>query len=122
MKPTSPPPPNRVLRFKLSNCGRVAATQVVGKLFLQSAHLEPPARVLPSARFSYAVGEETKDGYFVVRTQRLPHPLLTADGPVTFDIAVCVRATGRTSVRYEFVSAEAGTPAKGEVRLEVSQA
>ena len=78
--------------------------------------------MLPSARFSYAVGEETKDGYFVVRTQRLPHPLLTADEPVTFDIAVCVRATGRTSVRYEFVSAEAGTPARGEVRLEGSQA
>jgi hypothetical protein len=120
VEPSGPPPPDHVLRFNLSNRGRVAATHVVGRIYLRAAHLQPPAMVLQSARFGYAVSKETTDGYFVVHTQRLPDPLLTAEEPVTFDIAVCVRATARTSVRYEFVSAEGGPPAKGEASLEVA--
>lgn len=115
--PTSPPPPNGVLRFKISNRGRVAATQVAGKLFLRSAHLRVPANILPSAQFSYGISDETKDGCFVVCTQRLPEPLLNGGEPVTFDIAVGVRDTAKTSIGYEFVSAEGGIPAKGEVPL-----
>jgi hypothetical protein len=123
VQPTSPPPPDRVLRFKLSNRGRVATTRVVGKLFLEPAYLQPPAMVLPTAGARhYGVSEELRDGYFVVRMSPLSEPLLPGDEPLTCDVGVCVRTAGQTTVIYEFVSAEGGTPSKGEVPLDVSLA
>jgi hypothetical protein len=122
VQPTSPPPPDRVLRFKLYNRGRVAATHVTGKLFFPATHLQPPAMVLPTASFGYGVSEEPRDGDFVVRMSPLAAPLLPGDDPVIFDIAVSVRAAGSTSVRYEYGSAEVGLLTKGEVKLEVPPA
>ena len=122
LEPTSPPPPNRVLRFNLSNRGRVAATDVVGRLFLNPAFLQPPAMLLPMPiACPYVVSEEPNDGYFVVSMARQQEPLLPGD-PLVCDVAVRVRAGGQTTVGYEFVSAEAGVPAKGEMSLEVPSA
>jgi hypothetical protein len=124
-EPTSSPspPPNRVLRFRLSNRGRVAATHVGGEIFLDPAFLQPPAMLLPTPiACPYAVSEEPIDGYFEVSIARQQEPLLPGSDPLVCDVAVRVRAGGQTTVGYEFVSAEAGIPAKGEQALEVLSA
>jgi hypothetical protein len=123
LEPTSPPPPNRVLRFNLSNRGRVAATDVVGKLSLDPAFLQPPAMLLPTPiACPYVVSEEQNDGYSVVSMARQQEPLLPGGDPLVCDVAIRVRAGGQTTVGYEFVSAEAGAPAKGEMTLKVPSA
>jgi len=122
-EPTSPPPPNRVLRFTLSNRGRVAATHVGGKLFLDPAFLRPPAMLLPTPiACPYVVSEEQNDGYSVVSMARQQEPLLPGGDPLVCQVAVRVRDGGQTTVGYEFVSAEAAVPAKGEMSLEVPPA
>jgi hypothetical protein len=123
LEPTSPPPPDRVLRFNLSNRGRVAATDVIGKLFLNPAFLQPPAMLLPTPiACPYVVSEEKNDGSFVVSMARQREPLLPGGDPLVCEVAVRVRVGGQTTVGYEFVSAEASAPAKGEVPLEVARA
>jgi hypothetical protein len=118
VQPTGPPPPDMVLRFKLANRGRAAATQAQARLYFDSAYLEPLNRSLDAARFNPTISEEPEAGRFRVRLG-YPRTLFPGDETLSSDIAVSVRAAGKTSVRYELVSAEGGPPSKGAVGLEV---
>jgi hypothetical protein len=120
--PEDPPPPaDKVLRFRLSNRGRVAATGVRGRFFFPSARLQPVKVSLPTERFDYTIREETAAGHFIVRLG-YPRTLFPDDRTLASDIAVSVRSAGRTSISYELVSAEGGPPSRGEVSLEVTPA
>jgi hypothetical protein len=120
-QPPSAPPPDKVLRFKFSNRGTVAATGVRGRFFFPAAHLQPVKVSLPTERFPYTIRDELRAGHFVVRLG-YSRTLFPDEETLSSDIAVSVRGAGRTSIRYELVSAEGGSPSEGELSLEVPQA
>ena len=96
------PFPDKVLRVTLTNKGKTAALDVSGQLYLNSNHLQPwdfpglDGGVEIEENGTYQVKLYTHEG-----SRLLPAP---TDEEFTFDVAVLVKNTGTTNVKYAFAT------------------
>ena len=96
------PSPDRALRVTVVNKGKTAALDVSGQLYLDPAHLEPfdfpglNADVEVHEDGTYRVNLHTSEG-----SRLLPAP---TDEELTFDVAMLVKKSGTTSIRYAFAT------------------
>jgi hypothetical protein len=96
------PFPDKVLRITLVNRGRTAALDIAGQIFLDSNYVQPldfpglDGNVEVEENGTYQVSLYTGEG-----SRLLPAP---TSEELTFDIAVLVKNSGTTQVRYAFAT------------------
>ena len=107
--------PNKVLHVTVVNKGKVAATDLFGQLYLESAHLCP----LEFPGLDGDVDTNVQEGSYKVEVGidegLLPAP---AEGEHTFRVGVLTQVPGKTSVRCTFTTSQ-GYPIEGAWPLEV---
>ena len=109
------PIPNKVLRVTVVNSGKVAAPDLFGQLYLESAHLCP----LEFPGLDGEVDIDVQEGRYKVEVgideELMPAP---AEEEHTFRVAVSTHAPGKTSVRCTFTTSQ-GYPIDVTWSLEV---
>jgi len=97
------PIPNKVLRVTVVNRGKVAAPDLFGQLYFESAHLSP----LEFPGLDGEVDAVVQEGRYKVEVgideELLPGP---AAGEHIFRVAVSTHAPGKTSVRCTFTTSQ----------------
>lgn len=106
------PIPNKVLRVTLANKGKATAKEVSGLLCIDTNYLQP-------LDFPGLDGDVEDKGQGICKVNLYISEVSSIEENPTFDIAVLVKATGTTNIKYTFATPQ-GDSVNDTWRLNIS--
>lgn len=93
------PIPNKVLRVTLANKGKATAKEVSGLLCIDTNYLQP-------LDFPGLDGDVEEKGQGICKVSLYISEVSSIEEMVTFDIAVLIKSTGKTHIKYTFATSQ----------------